>query len=186
MAGNPRLLDPSEADSRVQAERRLRVGVSSCLLGSEVRWDGGHKHDRFLTEVLEPLVEWVPVCPEVEVGMGVPREPVHLTSDGTGVRMVADPSGRDHTSAMNAFCARRLAELCGLDLRGYVLKAHSPSCGLGAVRIVGAQGESFHGRGLFAAALLEALPELPVVDEEALRDAEQRDAWIQRVRAYRP
>lgn len=170
----------------VTTEPRLRIGVSSCLLGEEVRWDGGHKRARFLTDVLEPFVEWVPVCPEVEVGMGIPREPLQLMSADGDVRMVAQPSGCDHTSAMEEFCVQRLAELRGLDLRGYVLKARSPSCGLGTVRIVRAEGESFDGTGLFAAALLEALPRLPVVDDEALQDVEQRDAWIRRVRAYRP
>lgn len=177
--------DPSPIPP-VAAEPRLRIGVSSCLLGQEVRWDGGHKHVRFLTAELESFVEWVPVCPEVEVGMGVPREPVLLASDGSGVWMVGESSGRDHTSAMLAFCARRLAELRGLELRGYVLKARSPSCGPGAVPIVGAEDESCDGRGMFAEALLQALPRLPVVDDETLQDIEQRDAWLRRVRAYRP
>jgi uncharacterized protein YbbK (DUF523 family) len=132
-----------------------RVGVSACLVGREVRYDGGHK----LTDAVMELgsrVELVPVCPEDEVGMGTPREPIHITRDG---RLVGVDSQTDHTDAMNAWSEKRLAELSDLD--GYVLKARSPSCGL-----IGAA--STGGRGLFAQALTQTYPELPVVEEGAV------------------
>ena len=97
-------------------ESRLRIGVSSCLLGQEVRWDAGHKRARFLTDVLEPFVEWVPVCPEVEVGMGIPRETVRLVRDGDEVRMRGTRSETDHTRAMHRYAARRVRQLAALEL----------------------------------------------------------------------
>lgn len=168
------------------AEPRLRIGVSSCLLGQEVRWDGGHKRARFLTDVLEPFVEWVPVCPEVEVGMGIPRETVRLERHGDDVRMRGTKSSVDHTRAMRAFAARRVRELRALDLSGYVLKRDSPTCGMERVRVYGpAGGPRRDGRGLFAQVLLDSLPHLPVEEEGRLNDAVLRENWIERVFAYR-
>jgi uncharacterized protein YbgA (DUF1722 family)/uncharacterized protein YbbK (DUF523 family) len=167
-------------------EPRLRIGVSSCLLGQEVRWDGGHKRARFLTDVLEPFVEWVPVCPEVEVGMGIPRETVRIERDGDDLRMRGTRSGVDHTHAMRAFAARRVRELRAMDLSGYVLKRDSPSCGMERVRVYGpAAGPRRDGRGLFAQVLLDSLPHLPVEEEGRLNDAVLRENWIERVFAYR-
>ncbi|MDH3214321.1 MAG: DUF523 domain-containing protein, partial [Myxococcales bacterium] len=118
-------------------ELPLRLGVSSCLLGNEVRFDGGHKRDRFVTDLLGRFVEWVPVCPEVEVGMGTPRPALRLVVDGDGVRMVEIRSGRDHTRPMQRYSARRVRALRGLDLCGYILKKDSPSCGMARVKIYG-------------------------------------------------
>src|SRR5919198_664330 len=101
------------------ARRRIRVGVSACLLGQEVRWDGAHKRDRVVTGLLGRHVEWVPVCPEVEVGLGVPREPIRLEGDPERPRLVAPGSGRDLTAAMARFARRRLAKLARLGLSGY-------------------------------------------------------------------
>jgi uncharacterized protein YbbK (DUF523 family) len=134
-----------------------RVGVSACLVGREVRYDGGHKRTDAVVRLGE-VVELVPVCPEDEVGMGTPREPIHIDARG---RLVGVDSGQDHTDAMNAWAATRLAGLDDLD--GYVLKARSPSCGL-----VGAA--SLGGRGLFAQRLTEVYPDLPVTDEERIDD----------------
>ena len=111
--------------------RTLRVGVSACLLGEPVRYDGRHKRDAFLTDVLGKHVEWVPVCPELEVGMGVPRESVRLEGDVDAPRMVGVRSRIDHTAAMRRFAAERVRQLAALDLQGYVFKKGSPSCGLG-------------------------------------------------------
>ena len=110
------------------SEPAIRVGVSSCLLGEEVRFDKGHKRDRFVTDVLGPFVEWVPVCPEVEAGLGLPRPSMRLVRDGDEVRMLETKSGRDHTRTMRRFAARRVRALRALDLCGYVLKKDSPSC----------------------------------------------------------
>src|SRR3954463_8831456 len=108
----------------------IRLGISACLLGQEVRFDGGHKKDAFLTEVLAPHVEWVPVCPEVEVGMGTPRETLRLVRGGGGVRMITTRTAVDYTDAMHTWSAGRVEALAREDLDGYVLKKDSPSCGM--------------------------------------------------------
>ena len=163
-----------------------RIGVSACLLGSAVRHDGGHKRDRFLTDVLAPHVEWVPVCPEVELGMGVPRPSIRLESHGRELRLVEPKSGTDHTRAMADFAVQRLRELERLELCGYVLKKNSPSCGMERVRVHPPRGlVARNGRGLFARELVERLPLLPVEEEGRLANPELRDNWIERVFAYR-
>ena len=163
----------------------IRIGVSSCLLGSAVRWDGGHKRDAFLVDQLGPFVEWVPVCPEVEIGMGVPRETIRLVERAGELRLVAERSGVDHGDAMRAWARRRLRELAALELSGYVLKQDSPSCGLERVPVWSAGGTpERRGRGLFAQALLRACESLPVEEEGRLRDARLRENWIERVFAY--
>jgi uncharacterized protein YbgA (DUF1722 family)/uncharacterized protein YbbK (DUF523 family) len=160
--------------------------VSSCLLGEQVRFDGGHKHDRFLTDQLGRYVEWVPVCPELEVGMGVPREAVRLEGEPAAPRMVGVRTETDHTSAMTRFAAARVRQLTGLGLHGYVFKKGSPSCGLERVRVYGKSGTpSRRGRGLFAAAFSEALPLVPVEEEGRLNDPVLRENFIERVFAYR-
>jgi uncharacterized protein YbbK (DUF523 family) len=121
------------SDVAPDADRPIRLGVSSCLLGSEVRYDGGHKRNRFVTDLLAQFVEWVPVCPEVEVGMGTPRPALRLVREGDEVRMVEIASGRDHTREMQRFAARRVRALRGLELCGYVLKKDSPSCGSSSI-----------------------------------------------------
>src|SRR6188508_952592 len=141
----------------------IRVGVSRCLLGREVRFDGGHKRDRFLTDVLGRFVEWVPVCPEVEVGMGVPRESVRLVRRGGQIRMIAERSGADHTDSMTSWARRRVRQLEAMELCGYILKKSSPSCGMERVRIYEANGmPSRAGRGLFADELIRHFGRLPV------------------------
>jgi len=146
-----------------------RVGVSRCLLGDEVRYDGGHKRASVLLDRLGPHVEWVPVCPEVEVGMGTPREPVHLVSRADGVRMLGVTSGRDWTEQMRLWASARLGALRALHLSGYVLKARSPSCGLDG--------------GLFASTLVAAMPGLPAADEDQLATAAAAEAFLAQVRA---
>lgn len=163
----------------------LRIGVSSCLLGREVRFDGGHKHDRYLTEQLGRFVEFVPVCPEVEVGMGIPRESVRLVRRGGDIRMIAERSGTDHTDAMRAWCRKRLAQLERLGLSGYVLKRNSPSCGMERVRLYGPSGmPQRQARGLFAEALMATFVDLPVEEEGRLNDPPLRENFLERVFAY--
>ena len=164
----------------------LRVGISSCLLGQKVRFDGGHKRDGFLVSELGRFVEWLPVCPEVEAGMGVPRPSLRLVLEGGEVRMRENASDRDHTRAMRAFVKRRVAELAKQDLCGYVLKKSSPSCGMERVKVHRAGAPAARdGRGLFAQALIEALPSLPVEEEGRLNDAALRENFIERVFAHR-
>jgi uncharacterized protein YbgA (DUF1722 family)/uncharacterized protein YbbK (DUF523 family) len=162
---------------------RPRVGISACLLGDEVRFDGGHKRDPFLTDVLGPQVEWVRVCPEVEVGMGTPRETLRLVRDGDGpVRMMTTRTEVDHTGAMEHWSRRRLEELAREDLSGYVLKKDSPSCGMERVKVFGRSSMPQRiGRGIFAAALLERFPHLPVEEEGRLSDPALRENFIERV-----
>jgi uncharacterized protein YbgA (DUF1722 family)/uncharacterized protein YbbK (DUF523 family) len=168
---------------------RVKIGISACLLGEEVRFDGGHKRDRFLTDILGKHVEWVPVCPEVEMGLGTPRETMRLVSaGGSGLRMITTRTGVDHTDGMHRWAARRLEELSRdqPDLCGYVLKKDSPSCGMERVKIYGRAGmPKRDGRGLFASALLRRFPSLPVEEEGRLGDARLRENFIERIFAYR-
>src|SRR5207244_9302051 len=163
----------------------LRLGISACLLGHEVRYDGGHKRDPFLAETLGRFVEWGPVCPEVEVGLGVPREPIRLEGDPARPRLIAPGSSRDLTETMARFAHRRVAELARLELSGYVLKKDSPSCGKARVPVHGPKGlRSRRGTGLFAGALMERFPLLPVEEEGRLQDPVHRENFLERVFAY--
>ena len=164
----------------------IRIGISACLLGEQVRFDGGHKRDHFLTKILGPHVEYVPVCPEVEMGLGTPRETLRLVRSPAGVRMITTRTGIDHTEGMEEWSAGRLDDLARQDLSGYVLKKDSPSCGMERVKTYGSDGPpTRNGRGIFATALLERLPLLPVEEEGRLGDATLRENFIERVFAYR-
>jgi uncharacterized protein YbbK (DUF523 family) len=163
----------------------LRIGISACLLGQEVRYDGGHKRDPFLMEVFGPHVEWVPVCPEVEAGMGTPREPVRLERDGSRLRMLTVNTRVDYTDIMEAWARRRIQELGRQNLDGYVLKSDSPSCGKKRVKVFeDGAGSGRDGRGLFADALISAMPLLPVEDEARLHEAPIRERFLARVVEY--
>ena len=162
-----------------------RIGISSCLLGIKVRHDGGHKHDVLITQTLGRHVEWVPVCPEFEVGMGVPRETVRLVGSPANPKMIADKSGKDWTLEMQSYANKRVRKLKDLDLSGYILKKNSPSCGMERVRIYGPKGVPYRqGRGLFAQALMTKLPLLPVEEEGRLYDLGLRENFIERVFGY--
>ena len=179
-----------------------RIGISRCLLGDEVRYDGGHKRDPYLVSTFGRFVEWVPVCPEVEVGMGTPREPIQLvasndgvSSNGQSLRLVGVTSRRDWTMPMTTFAASRVRELKSADLAGYVLKKDSPSCGLERVRVhdpfdslrslrAGGSRVTRTGRGLFAEALVRELPNLPIEEEGRLNDPALRENFVERVFAY--
>jgi len=145
---------------------RPRIGISACLLGEPVRYDGAHKRDAWLVEVLGPQVEWVAVCPEVEAGFGTPREPVQLERDADGaIAMMTVRTRCDVTETMQRYTSRRVAELADEHLDGYVFKADSPSCD--------------PGEGLFARALIARLPGLPVIDERRLTDPAVRTAFVE-------
>jgi uncharacterized protein YbgA (DUF1722 family)/uncharacterized protein YbbK (DUF523 family) len=177
---------PKATAPRWASDDPIRIGISSCLLGRQVRYDGGHKRDRFLTDVLGPYVEWVPVCPEVEMGMGIPREPIRLVRVEGQTRLLAERSGTDHTDAMRAWAHRRLRQLERLDLCGYVLTKASPSCGMERVRGYG-KGEvpSHNGRGMFAEELMRRFTSLPIEEEGRLNDPGLRENFLERVFAYR-
>jgi uncharacterized protein YbgA (DUF1722 family)/uncharacterized protein YbbK (DUF523 family) len=165
----------------------IRIGISACLLGENVRYDGGHKRDAFLVETFGKFVEWVPICPEVELGLGTPRPPIRLVRAEGDVRLIAPDSGTDHTAAMQAFADKRAAVLKRANLCGYVLKKDSPSCGMERVKVYRPQGgvPTRDGRGLFARALLAHLPHLPVEEEGRLCDPKLRESFVERVFAYR-
>ena len=165
-----------------RSKARPRVGISACLLGERVRYDGAHKLDACLRDLLGPFVEWVPVCPEVECGLGVPREAMRLVGDPRSPRLVTRKTGIDHTERMKAWAERRLAELEKLGLDGFVFKARSPSCGL-RVEVVDSSGVAAgFAPGLFARAFLERFPLLPVEEDERLRDPVVREEFLSRVR----
>jgi uncharacterized protein YbbK (DUF523 family) len=111
-------------------DTKPKLGISACLLGQKVRFDGGHKREQFLTDLFGRFVEWIPICPEVEVGMGVPRESVRLVGTPSNPKMIADKSGRDWTAAMSQFAAKRLRDMAEMSLSGYVFKKNSPTCGM--------------------------------------------------------
>lgn len=173
-------IDNSETEGRL-----LRIGISSCLLGQEVRYDGGHKRDRYVTDTLGRYFQWLPVCPEVELGLGTPRETISLVQLGGDVRLRTTKTDVDLTDDMRRFARRRAAQLEKENLAGYILKKDSPSCGMERVKVVQENGPSRRtGRGLFAAALRERMPQLPVEEEGRLCDPRLRENWVERVFAY--
>jgi uncharacterized protein YbbK (DUF523 family) len=163
----------------------MHVGISACLLGDAVRYDGGHKRDAWLVEELGRHVEWVKICPEVECGMGTPREPIRLVDRDGRLRLMTVATGADFTDRMTAFTRVRLDELAALDLCGYVLKADSPSCGPDTVAVHGDHQISRTGTGVFAAALLMRFPGMPIEDERRLADPAVRAHFVARLAAYR-
>lgn len=176
---------PREADAPTAGSakdgRALRVGISSCLLGNPVRFDGGHKLDRHLRDTLGACVEWVPVCPEVECGFPVPREALRLVGDPGAPRLVTVRTGVDHTARMQAWAARRLEALESEALRGFVFKSRSPSCGLREVEVhpAGGGAPSHAGVGLFARAFTGRFPLLLVEDELRLGDPWVRERFVE-------
>lgn len=161
-----------------------RLGVSACLLGQPVRYDGTHRRDGFLVDALGPFVEWVPVCPEVELGLGVPRPTLHLAGSPGAPRLVVTATGEDLTARMRSFAEARTADLARMGLDGYVFKSRSPSCGVSGVPVAGDGGRGAGGSGLFAAAVARRLPGLPVEEEGRLADPDIREAFVERVFAH--
>ncbi len=175
---------PSDA-ADLSGQRPIRVGISACLLGQPVRFDGGHKRDPFLTETFGAFVEWVPVCPEVECGLGTPRESMRLVRVDDRVRLLTVRTAVDLTDRMAAYARRRVGALDAEGLCGYVLKKDSPACGMARVKIYGAGSvPEKSGRGLFANSLVERFPALPVEEEGRLSDPRLRENFVERVFAY--
>jgi uncharacterized protein YbgA (DUF1722 family)/uncharacterized protein YbbK (DUF523 family) len=163
-------------------ERKIKLGISTCLLGENVRFDGGHKLDRFLTDTLGQYVEYVPVCPEVECGLPVPRESMHLEGDLDSPRLVTSRTKQDMTEKMVNWARRRVNELEKEGLMGFIFKSDSPSSGMERVRVYNEKGMPVKkGVGMFAKAFMEHFPLLPVEEEGRLHDPKLRDNFIERI-----
>ena len=171
--------------SRESVDQPIRIGISTCLLGECVRYDGGHKHDPFITETLGRYFQWVPSCPEVAIGLGVPRPIIRLEADGEPIRLIMPKRELDLTETMQTYARRRARELEKEDLRGYLLKKNSPSCGMERVKVYQQRGAPRRdGVGWFARELMAHLPNLPIEEEGRLHDPRLRENWVERVFAY--
>lgn len=169
-----------------ETKSTIRIGISSCLLGEPVRYNGAGKRDSYINDILGGFVEFVPVCPEVEIGMPVPRETIRLQTQGGDVRLVGSTSGIDHTQRMERYARRKARELAKLELSGYLLKKDSPSCGMERVRVYQPGGRPRKaGTGMYARHLMETFPELPFEEEGRLHDARLRENFLERVFAYK-
>lgn len=164
----------------------IRIGVSACLLGEQVRWDAGHKRNEYVRGRLAEHFVFVPVCPEVELGLGIPREPIRLARQDGEIRLLGREDQGDLSAAMRDYARARVADLAAAGLSGYILKSGSPSCGMERVKVWDRNGvPSKSGRGLFAEVLIERLPLLPVEEEGRLNDPGLRENFIERVFAHR-
>ncbi len=164
----------------------IKMGVSACLLGTKVRYDGGHRWDRFISDSLGRCLEFVPVCPEAECGLGVPREPMRLVGRPESPRLRTVRTGQDLTERLVTWTGIKVQELASEDLAGFILKSKSPSCGPARVKVYDDQGRiAGRGAGFFALACRQRFPLLPVADESQLYDPEMRDNFIEQVFFWR-
>ena len=163
----------------------IKVGVSSCLLGEKVRYDGGHKHDHYITDTLGRFFTFVSCCPEVGCGLPVPREPMHLEGDPGNPTLITLRSRVDLTVQMLSYCRTMVEELENEDLCGFIFKKDSPSSGLFRVKVYNKGVPAKTGRGLFADAVVKHFPLLPVEEEGRLYDMNLRENFIERVFAFR-
>ncbi len=161
---------------------KIRLGISTCLLGHNVRYDGGHKLDRYLRDVLGAYVDYVPVCPEVEAGFGIPRETFRLVGDSARPRLITNKTKIDHTDRMETWARRRVKELEKEDLCGYVFKSDSPSSGMERVKVYDANNVPRKAAaGIFARIFMENFPLMPVEEEGRLHDPLLRENFIERI-----
>jgi len=163
-------------------EEQIKLGVSACLLGQNVRYNGGHSRDPFITDTLSQYVEFFPVCPEVECGLPIPRESMRLVGDPQSPRLMTGNTKQDHTDRMLGWCAKKVSELEELDLYGFIFKKGSPSSGMERVKVYTDQGmPSNRGVGMFARAFMEHFPLLPVEEEGRLHDPKLRENFIEAI-----
>lgn len=164
---------------------KIKIGVSSCLLGNKVRFDGGHKKDYFLTETLSQFVEFVPVCAEVEIGLPIPRETLRLQKIDGKIRLIFNKSKEEITEKMEKFSEKRVKIVEDENLSGFILKKDSPSCGMERVKVYSEKGiPEKNGKGIFAKVLIEKYPLLPIEEEGRLNDINLRENFIERVFAF--
>jgi len=165
---------------------KIKIGISSCLLGKRVRYDGGHKLDRYITETLGQFFEWVSVCPEVQYGLPVPREPMHLAGDPASPRLITTRTGVDHTEGMLKWAGEKLKELEQEHLCGFIFKSNSPSSGIGGVMVyTPSHMPGKKGAGIFGGAFMRHSPLIPVIDDGMLHDPHLRENFIERVFVYK-
>jgi len=170
----------------VWVQEKIKLGISSCLLGERVRYDGGHKLDHFIRDTLGLFIEWVPVCPEVESGLPVPREAMRLVGSPEAPRLVKSRSGDDYTDSMAGWAEKKLAEIAREDLCGFIFKSKSPSSGMRGVKVYGPSGiPSRAGVGIFARAFMEKFPHTPVEDDGRLCDPGLRENFIERIFVFK-
>jgi uncharacterized protein YbgA (DUF1722 family)/uncharacterized protein YbbK (DUF523 family) len=163
-------------------ESPIKIGVSSCLLGNNVRYNGGHAHDRFITGTLGEFVEFVPVCPEVECGLGIPRLTMHLKGDVDNPRLVTTKTGEDHTERMVSWAKKRLEELANENLCGFIFKKNSPSSGMARVKVFNDKGQPDNkGSGIFAGMFMRRFPLIPVEEDGRLNDPILRENFIEQM-----
>ena len=165
-------------------QRRIPIGISSCLLGHPVRYDGGHKRDACVIEELGALFEFLPLCPEVAIGMGTPRPPIRLTGEPSRPRAVAVQGGElDVTDKLIDYAHRVMT--IHPRISGYIFKRGSPSCGLKQVAVYDASGTPHsESSGLYAGAILRSQPMMPVEEEDHLHDPFLRNSFVERVYAF--
>ncbi|PKN78963.1 MAG: DUF1722 domain-containing protein [Candidatus Cloacimonetes bacterium HGW-Cloacimonetes-1] len=164
-------------------DTKIRLGISSCLLGNKVRYDGQHKYDSWLVEELGPYMDYVPVCPEVECGLPVPREAMRLVGESANPQLLTTNTGKDITEQMQSYCRARVKQLAADHLCGYVFKSNSPSSGMERVKVYPHKGgvASKTGVGMFAREFMNAFPLLPVEEEGRLHDPDLRENFIERI-----
>ena len=161
---------------------KIKLGISTCLLGENVRYDGGHKLDRFLTDTLGRYVEYVPVCPEVECGLPVPRESMRLEGNPDSPQLITSRTKQDMTDRMVRWAKRRVVEMEGEGLYGFIFKSDSPSSGMERVRVYNEKGMPVKkGIGMFARIFMEHFPLLPVEEDGRLHDPNLRENFIERI-----
>ncbi len=162
----------------------MRVGVSACLLGEQVRYDGGHKHDPYITDTLGAYFTFVPVCPEVECGLPVPREAMRLEGDPGSPRLITCQTRVDRTEQLLAYCSEKIKELESKDICGFIFKERSPSCGLAAVPLHDSGTSEMFAAGLFANEVVRRFPLMPLEEAERLNNPRIMKNFIDRLRLY--
>jgi uncharacterized protein YbgA (DUF1722 family)/uncharacterized protein YbbK (DUF523 family) len=166
----------------IPMEEQIKLGVSACLLGQNVRYNGGHSRDPFITETLSQYVEFFPVCPEVECGFPVPREAMRLVGDPESPRLITSNTKQDHTGQMLSWCSQKVNDLEELDLYGFIFKKGSPSSGMERVKVYTDEGmPSNRGIGMFARAFMDNFPLLPVEEDGRLHDPALRENFIEAI-----
>lgn len=162
---------------------KIRIGVSGCLLGKKTRFDGRDSFDAYVAEELSRIAEFLPICPEVEAGLAVPREPIVLEGDPAAPRMIGASTGEDYTDVLRDYALRVMEKLRGENIRGFVFKSKSPSCGVRSITVYDDEGKpAKNGVGLFAGILMKTFPDIPVEDNDSLKDPAVREKFVERIR----